>query len=623
MMQMKKLGAAALCLLLVCSLVLPVLAAPVQDCPGGCGHQAAVGTTHYDTLAEAVAAAEAGSTVTLLADLTFTGLLSVDKALTLDLGGNTLTGQKTDNDVFILATGDLTVKNGTLSMTGAGLLRAEDCKVTVEKDAELIASSVSATVQLAGASGDARLCACGSITNQSLGPVVEASSDGEGSCGVVIGEGASLLSRQGGAVRMKGAGALEITGGELTATGDAVCIQVAAGKTFDIAFTGGLIRTDGETLVLTLGENSRVPETFVEGGTYTNVPSAYVPDHCRVTDNGDGTYTVTAAYTLSFGANGGYGTMEAQKADRGATLTLPECAFTAPDGKHFLSWEADGNIYTPGQILQIKQNMTLQARWEEHSGGTATCQKKAVCKVCGESYGKKAAHNFLEIAGYGPSCTQEGMNAHQKCSNCGGRFVNGVEISLSSLTVPAMGHEWQSVEGVVATCESQGLRDYKQCENCGQLRVEGSTVTREELIVPATGHVFVKIPAIPATCTQAGIQAHEYCSGCGQHFLNGFPVEEGALTTALASHVLSDWQGDAHYHWKSCVDCGAVFRLDAHKDADGSGSCDSCEVPMEQPVSQEAPASAFRWWPIPVAVLCLAAVLAAALIIKKKKHTAV
>ena len=59
-----------LCLLLLSLLATTVCAAAAENCPGGCSHQAAIGTTHYDTLSEAIAAANAGASVTLLTDIT-------------------------------------------------------------------------------------------------------------------------------------------------------------------------------------------------------------------------------------------------------------------------------------------------------------------------------------------------------------------------------------------------------------------------------------------------------------------------------------------------------------------------------------------------------------------------
>ena len=74
----------AICLLLMSLLIVTVSAASVENCPGTCTHQAAAGTTHFDTLEEAVSAADSGKTVALLADTVLSSPLTLEKSLTLD-----------------------------------------------------------------------------------------------------------------------------------------------------------------------------------------------------------------------------------------------------------------------------------------------------------------------------------------------------------------------------------------------------------------------------------------------------------------------------------------------------------------------------------------------------------
>ena len=97
---------------------------------------ASVNGKYYASLADAVAAAGAGDTVTLLADTTEKLSISKDKVFTLDLGGNTLTGVGGQVlDIY----GDVTIKNGTVKMTGADTASAiwlnQTAKLTVESDA--------------------------------------------------------------------------------------------------------------------------------------------------------------------------------------------------------------------------------------------------------------------------------------------------------------------------------------------------------------------------------------------------------------------------------------------------------------------------------------------------------
>jgi hypothetical protein len=77
---------------------------------------AAIGHVGYATLAEAITAAEAGDTVTLLDDVTIENALSINKSLTIDLNGYTFTnGTGAAARPITIASGtDVTIENGTI-----------------------------------------------------------------------------------------------------------------------------------------------------------------------------------------------------------------------------------------------------------------------------------------------------------------------------------------------------------------------------------------------------------------------------------------------------------------------------------------------------------------------------
>lgn len=80
---------------------------------------AQIGETKYETLEKAVEAANAGDTVTLLTDVTITKQLNIDKAITLDGDGKTITrtsgGTVASDKAGILVTAEATIKNLTVS----------------------------------------------------------------------------------------------------------------------------------------------------------------------------------------------------------------------------------------------------------------------------------------------------------------------------------------------------------------------------------------------------------------------------------------------------------------------------------------------------------------------------
>ena len=481
------------CILLTLSIAVTAWAAPTENCPGSCSHTAAIGTTHYDLLADALADATDGCTVTVLADQDIPAL-TLDKAITLDLGGKTLTGQNLEVEAMLSATKDITVENGTLSAPKGSVLAASDCAVVLDK-----------TV--------------------------------------------SITATNGNAIEMRGSGKLTITGGTYSAKMHTLVVSPAEGKTIEVSVTGG---------------------------TFNDVPTQYIPAHCRVKDNGDGTYTVIAQANVTYDPNSGTGTMTGGKLDVGTTLTLPSCTLTAPAGKHFAGWEVNGSTYAPGATLTLSGDLNLKALWASHYGGTATCAAAAKCSVCGTSYGTTSSHKLTVSAGTAATCTEKGMNSHSRCSTCGQYFVGGIAIKASSLTIPALGHEMKTVEGIEATCTQDGMLAHEACAHCGALEIDGQAVTQEQLILPATGHEAEPVAAVEATCTQTGCKAHQRCTGCDTLFENGKEVTADQLTVPVNTHLLSDWQSDSTTHWKACTGCGEVFRQHSHSDTDADSACDDC-----------------------------------------------
>ena len=64
-------------------------------------------------------------------------------------------------------------------------------------------------------------------------------------------------------------------------------------------------------------------------------------------------------------------------------------------------------------VLEVNKNGKTVAIHTNHTGGTATCTKKAVCEFCGEEYGEYASHN------YGDKYESDGTYHWKKCQNEG------------------------------------------------------------------------------------------------------------------------------------------------------------------------------------------------------------
>ena len=116
---MKKLLIALLVALTVFTLcTATVFAAEAQN-------EAKIGEQEYATVAEAIANANAGETVTLLNDVTTNEKIQITKAITLDLNGKTITA---NSQKAIEVYADATIKNGTIK----AIQRCVDTRTAVE-----------------------------------------------------------------------------------------------------------------------------------------------------------------------------------------------------------------------------------------------------------------------------------------------------------------------------------------------------------------------------------------------------------------------------------------------------------------------------------------------------------
>ena len=70
-------------------------------------------------------------------------------------------------------------------------------------------------------------------------------------------------------------------------------------------------------------------------------------------------------------------------------ITIGNKEFTKDTNKVVISAEGYKDL-----VLEVGKDYKKVAIHTKHTGGTATCTKKAVCDFCGEEYGECASHNY-------------------------------------------------------------------------------------------------------------------------------------------------------------------------------------------------------------------------------------
>ncbi|RHC66499.1 leucine-rich repeat domain-containing protein [Anaerobutyricum hallii] len=103
-----------------------------------------------------------------------------------------------------------------------------------------------------------------------------------------------------------------------------------------------------------------------------------------------------------------------------------------------IAWKHDENTHWKECMVKDCAKRTEEVK---HTGGQATCQKKAECEVCGQEYGELGAHN------YGNEWKHDGTSHWRECQTEG--CTDKTDVAVHS--------------GGQATCQKKA-----ECEVCGQ-----------------------------------------------------------------------------------------------------------------------------------------------------------
>lgn len=284
----------------------------------------------FDTLQAAIDAAQDGETVTLLADATED--VAINKSVTLDLHGKTLTNTNASKATISVQGGTVTVKNGNVE-GGTGYYNIE---VTKDSNASLTLADVTAT---AGNTGSSMIDNYGTLT--------VTSGTYTGGLDTVKNEPNAKLTITGGAFTLtKGTskgftgvvfnyGDLTISGGEFIQSdksapygqaqvvhtdkgGNAVPSTVISGGTFKNLCTRSTAWTVRET-------NAANGATRVSGGAFNkSITEGYCADGFIPTKNADGTYGVKEGHYVAQVGSKKYETLAdaIRLSAKGKTITL-------------------------------------------------------------------------------------------------------------------------------------------------------------------------------------------------------------------------------------------------------------------------------------------------------------
>lgn len=183
----------------------------------------------------------------------------------------------------------------------------------------------------------------------------------------------------------------------------------------------------------------------------------------------------------------------------------------------------------------------------EHTGGTATCLKKAVCEVCGEEYGELAEHVYGDWQ-------RDGEKHWKECTTVGCTAKSGEGAH----------------NGGTATCKDKAV-----CADCGGeygvLNAENHASTETKFVSNGDGThnkvhsccnavIEENITCLGGEATVCG--AKNVCTDCG-----------GEYGEALEHHYADVWSTDGTNHWHACTRDDCTARSDDGTHSGGTATC--------------------------------------------------
>lgn len=302
-----------------------------------------------------------------------------------------------------------------------------------------------------------------------------------------------------------------------------------------------------ETLTLEQGESETLTAA-VEPGTASNQQVTYSSSNPAVaTVDPDGTVHAVGE---------GEATITVTTRDGSFTAT---CVVTVPHQHTFgTDWSHDADSHWHACVAGDGA-VSDQA---PHTGGTATCERQAVCEVCGTPYGELAHHTLTHVDRVEPTHFADGNIEYWACSVCHKLFRDAQgtqEISRADTVLTKIPHDysddWSSDDTShwhACSCGDQadvaahsfvwvvdreptedqtGLK-HEECTVCGFVR-------HEDTVIDKLDHDLTFHPAVEATCVQEGNVAYYSCANCGRNFAD-------ADATQVLTDVVTPVDHDNH-----------------------------------------------------------------------------
>lgn len=181
-----------------------------------------------------------------------------------------------------------------------------------------------------------------------------------------------------------------------------------------------------------------------------------------------------------------------------------------------------------------------------HTVGTpATCVSKAVCSVCGETFGEVDATNHVHTTVKNrkeATCMQTGYTGDTYCTDCDKLLSTGKELA-------ALGHDYKATVTKQPTTTEEGIRTYT-CTRCNSSYTESIAKLPEEQHT----HNYTGSITKEATCTEAGVRT--YTCSCGDSYTENIPATGHSYVSKVTKAATTTEEGIMTY---TCSKCGHSY----------------------------------------------------------------
>lgn len=219
---------------------------------------------------------------------------------------------------------------------------------------------------------------------------------------------------------------------------------------------------------------------------------------------------------------------------------------------------------------------TPMSNQEAHTGGTADCQHKAVCDVCGQPYGEINASNhtggirwaqtaethqafYLCCGAAAGAEANHSWNDESVCTECGyGCAHTGGTATCTALAVcdicghtygDLLPHDYRWVIDQEATTEATGLK-HEECTVCGDKRSEGTVIPKQprhssSVSTPDIQPILTAENAKSATDYSGGIYGLTFRASTGYGSFKG--VKVNGKTIGAGNYIAEENGGTEIY----------------------------------------------------------------------------